>query len=167
MRNEITSILLNETNRDGYKVKDTRDYPTIIALFGNTANCVNELITPALEDFSQETGLSVGVLEIDWSTATCYDEAVKIWKEQVEVYELKSKNVIALHNFTRLPAIFGSRKLQSTIGGLLSKGCAIGNENGWTGWHLIMITDDATDDGVSDPCWMYFRRKSCLNTYQI
>lgn len=167
-KEQITRILLDETNRTDYQVEDTRDYPTIIALYGNTSNCVNELITPALNDFSQETDLSVGILEVDWSSATNYDEAVKIWKEQIGTYEVQKKNVIVLHNFTKLPAILGSRELQKTISGFLRKTVICGwDDNGWTGWHLILITDDTTDDGLNDQCWDYFRKKSCLSSYKI
>lgn len=164
----LTEILLNETNRADYQVEDTRDYPTIIALYGKTADCMNEFITPALNDFSQKTGLPIGVLEIDWSLATNYDEAVKIWKGQLETYKVREKNVIILHKFTKLPTIFGSSKLQSTISSWLRNAVIVGFEdNGWTGWHLIMVTDEDTDDWLKDSCWTYFRQKSCLNVYKL
>ena len=164
----ITKVLLNETNRTDYKVKDTRDFPTIIALYGKTADCMNEFITPALNVFSQITGLSIGVLNIDWSLATNYDEAVKIWKEQTETYKVEEKNVIILHKFTKLPAIFGYSELESIISSWLRKTVVIGvDDNGWTGWHLIMITDEDTSDWLKDSCWTYFRQKGCLDVYKL
>ena len=166
----ITKVLLNETNRTDYKVKDTRDFPTIIALYGKTADCMNEFITPALTDFSQKTGLPTGVLEIDLSLATNYDEVEKIWKEQTETYKVKEKNVIILHKFTKLPAIFGYSKLERIISSWLRKAVYVyigDDDNGWTGWHLIMITDEDTDDWLEDSCWTYFRQKGCLNVYKL
>ena len=37
-KEQLTSILLNESNWGEYKVEDTRTYPTIVAMYGNTSN---------------------------------------------------------------------------------------------------------------------------------
>lgn len=167
-KEQLTSILLNESNWGEYKVEDTRTYPTIVAMYGNTSNCKTEIINPALKDFSQRTNLSVGVLEVDLSLATNYDEAVKIWKEQVETYGIQSKNVIILHGFTKLPAIFGSDKLEGIISSWLGKAVVFDpDDNGWTGWHLIMIDDENTNEWITDSCWTYFNRKGCLDVYKL
>ena len=40
-------------------------------------------------------------------------------------------------------------------------------DNGWTGWHLIMIDDENTNEWITDSCWTYFNRKGCVDVYKL